>query len=241
METIPYRNTKLLVKTIPKNTLLFRLVKRPEDDLRGVLLEDGTRCLTPNYNVYFYPDPFTGKLALQKWDDLKEIPEMQVYLLNRDVKVLDLVNDPKYSRSTKNSKVMFVKRCSTVKQGCLTRKPTHYDPCVSKTIIEKFPDIVGLYVISAGDSRALKRTIKNSKYQRYIHFQKDSRNFTGVPEIILHPLVKRPSKDVITQETDKLENNYKLLESVPLQDDMLLRFMKQHAMYDSAIGFYKYH
>jgi len=164
--------------------------------------------------------------------------EMQVYLLNRDVKVLDLIRHPRYSRSTKNSKVMFIKRCSTVKQGCLPRKQNHFDACVSKTMIEKFPDIVGLYVISAGDSRSLKRTIKNSKYQSYIHFQKDARNFTGVPEIILHPLVKRPSKNVIVRDGDTLENNYKLLKSIPLKGDELLTFMKQHSVYKD--GFYTY-
>ena len=238
METIPYRNTKLLVKTIPKNTLLFRLVKRPEDDLRGVLLEDGTRCLTPNYNVYFHPDPFTGKLALQKWEEMTEI---RVYILNRDVKVLDLIHHPRYSRSTKNSKVMFIKRCSTVKQGCLPRKQNNYDACVSKTMIEKFPYIVGLYSISAGDSRVLKRTIKNSKYKSYIRFQKDARNFTGVPEISLHPLVERPSKDVIVRDGDILENNFRLLKSIPLKGENIVTFMKQHAMYDSSSGFYKYH
>ena len=65
METIRYRNTEILVKTIPKNTLLFRLPKNIEDDFKGVKLPDGTRCLTPNYNVYFHPNPFAGSIALE--------------------------------------------------------------------------------------------------------------------------------------------------------------------------------
>ena len=242
METIPYRNSKLLLKTIPKDTLLFRLVLNSTDDLRGVRLEDGTRCLTPNYNVYFYPDPFTGKLTVGQFKDIKKaLTEIKVYILTKDVKVLDLINDPKYSRSTKNSKTMFIKRCSTVKKGCLPRSQNSYDACLSKTIIEKYPDVVGMLALTVGDSAKLRKTMKQSKGVKYIRLKKDGRGISGVPEIVLHPLVKRPSKEMIIQETDNLENNYKLLLTIPLQDDLLLQFMKDHAEYDSATGFYKYY
>ena len=67
MEEIPYRNTKLLVKTIPKGTVLFRLVsKKNNDELRGIPLSDGTRCISPNHNIFFYPNPFLAKEALEK-------------------------------------------------------------------------------------------------------------------------------------------------------------------------------
>ena len=57
MEEIPYRNTKILIQTIPKGTLIFRAAEAVENDLRGVPLGDGTRCIIPNFNVFFYPNP----------------------------------------------------------------------------------------------------------------------------------------------------------------------------------------
>ena len=54
-EEIPYRKQKLKVKTIPKNTLLFRLSKSTENDLRGVPIENSeNRCIIPNFNVFFH-------------------------------------------------------------------------------------------------------------------------------------------------------------------------------------------
>ena len=51
---VPYRNTKLLVKIIPKGTVLFRITDTPENDLRGIPV-DGKRCVTPTFNVFFHP------------------------------------------------------------------------------------------------------------------------------------------------------------------------------------------
>ena len=62
METIPYRRSKLLVKTIPKGTLLFRILKNQKNDMRGVPIENDQRCLTPNFNVYFYPSELSNSM-----------------------------------------------------------------------------------------------------------------------------------------------------------------------------------
>ncbi|NDB83017.1 MAG: hypothetical protein EB127_09810, partial [Alphaproteobacteria bacterium] len=97
MEEIPYRNTKLLLQTIPKGTLLFRLVKRPLDDTRGVPLDDGTRCIIPNYNVFFYPNPFVVKLTIGKWIKNEDVGHyIYVYTLTNDIKVLKLIKPSKY-------------------------------------------------------------------------------------------------------------------------------------------------
>jgi hypothetical protein len=242
METIPYRNTKIPIKTIPKGTLLFRIVEKPEDDLRGVKLEDGTRCLTPNYNVFFHPNPFVGNFALKGWIQNQQ-KLIHVYKLKNDIKILWLVNPSKYSRRTKNSKSMFIKRCSTVKKGCLPKSGSDYDPCVSKTLIEKYPDVVGMLAISIGDTREMKRGLKKTqRLQKYFKFAKDIRGVSGVPELILHPLTSRPSGDIITQEADKLTNNYEEITSFDrFNIHKLEDFMKKHATYDPATYFYTYH
>lgn len=241
METIPYRNTKLLIKTIPKDTLLFRIVTNSIDDMRGVKLENGDRCMTPNYNVYFHPNPFIGTLSLTKY--LKNDQNMvHVYKLKNDIKVLWLLNPSKYSRRTKNNRSMFIKRCSTVKKGCLPKSGNDYDPCVSSTIIEKYPDIVGIIAISVGDTREMKKGLKKTqRLQKYFKFASDSRGLNGVPELILHPLRRRPNKDLIIKETDSIENNY---EEVTKFDrfnyQSLEKFMEKHAEYNSNTYFFTY-
>jgi len=241
METVPYRNTKLTVKTIPKGTLLFRLVKNPKDDMRGVLLKDGTRCITPNYNVFFYPNPFVGKLALNVW--VKDFNTITTYVLTKDVKVLWLLKPSKYSRVTKNTKRNFIKRCSKVPQGCLPRPYVAYNPCVSDTIIEKYPDVVGMMALAVGDAARVRDAMKNKtvRNKRFYHLADDSAGVHSIPEMILHPLTKRPQKDVVTTESDKLENNYKILKTFKTQDEEKLRnFMDKHAEYNPDTFFYTY-
>jgi hypothetical protein len=241
METVPYRRTKLSVKTFPAGTLLFRLVQRPIDDTRGVLLKDGKRCITPNYNVYFYPNPFAGKLALEEW--LSKYKNVTVYVLTKDVKVLWLLKPSKYTRTTKNTQRNFIKKCSLVPRGCLPRSGDSYNPCLSNTIIEKYPDIVGMVSLSPNDARRIRAKLPRStrKIQSYFHSATDELKIESVPELILHPLAKRPSKDVIVSEGDKLENNYKQIKSISTDNvSKLVDFMDKHAVYNSETFFYTY-
>jgi hypothetical protein len=241
MKTIRYRNTDLLVKTIPKNTLLFRIPTYIEDDFKGVKLPDGTRCLTPNHNVYFHPNPFAGSFALKGFfkDSQKSI---FVYKLIRDVDVLWLIDPSKYYRGTKNSKSMFIKRCSTVKKGCLPRTGYEYDPCMSDTMIEKYPDVVGMLAISYGDNKIIKEKLKKTaKLQKYFKMARDSAKRTGVPELVLHPLAKRPQEDIISSESDVFEYNYEVLKEFNKNDTpKLTEFMNKHAKYDPETFFYTY-
>ena len=242
METIPYRKSKLMVKTIPKGTLLFRLVKDSESDTHGVLLEDGTRCITPNYNVYFHPNPFIGYHMYKEYlDELGD--EVSIYVLEKDVKVLLLLNPSEYNRLDYKKKKLFLKPCSTARKGCLPKKGKSYDPCFSDTIVKKYPEIVGMLANAAGDvklfSKALKRGIPH-KTLRTFKKAKDSFGIEAVPELILHPLTKRPSSNVIVKEGDQLDNNYKLLKKVKYNETQLHEFMNNHAEYNSDTYFYVY-
>lgn len=244
MEEIKYRNTKLLVQTIPKGTLLFRLVNRPTDDTRGVPIDDETRCIIPNFNVFFYPNPFIMPLALGKWIKEFEKDIMYAYILVRDVKVLRLLDPSKYSRSHKTTKRNFIKLCSTVKKGCMPKTLNYYDPCLSDTIIKKYPDIVGMLALSRGDSRRLKTAIKKrgtAKVLKYFHNAKDSEGVDGPPELVLYPLSERLDKELLVKKTDKLQNNFKILTSFPVsQESQWINFMNKHAKYDPETFFYAY-
>jgi len=229
---VPYRNTKLPLKIIPKGTILFRITETPDNDLRGVPLGDGTRCLAPNFNVFFFPNPFMWKMALEKWTK-KELtnPLMCIYVLIKDVKVISLVDPSKYARTTKNEPRTFITKCSKVSQGCLPRKGNPYDPCFSKTIIKNFPDIVGMQAVSFMDGLKTKRYLnrhknKTQKLKKYIHFAEDSAKVhPSPPELILHPLSKRPSENVIVHENDSLDLNYKLIKKTPYNEEILLKYM----------------
>ena len=241
---IPYRNTKLLVQTIPKGTLLFRLVKNFKNDTRGVPLDDGTRCIIPNFNVFFYPNPFAPGITFGKYIESEGMGNtIHVYILTRDVRVIKLINPSKYSRRDKDTKRNFIKRCSLVPKGCMPKKLSEYDPCLSDTIINKYPDVVGIIGIALGDSRAMKRSLKKTskRIKKYFKFANDSRNLEGIPEIVLHPLTKRPSKQVIVHDDDILENNYKLLTKLNMNDnDKMIKFMDRHTVYDPDTFFYTY-
>jgi hypothetical protein len=242
-DSVPYRKTKLPVKTIPKGTLMFRMTKDTENDTRGVPLEDGTRCLTPHFKVFFYPNPFASELAFQKYltDYDKNV---YVYILTRDIKVFNLLKPSPYTRRDKTRKRFFLKRCSTVKQGCLTRPLNDYDACFSDTIIKKYPNIVGYIANVWSDSVYMKQNLykpENIKYKKYFHFASDATNVRSVPEIALYPLAKRSPKDVIVKPDDKLENNYKILKTFNRNDKKsIMTFMEKHTTYDPETFHYVY-
>jgi hypothetical protein len=234
---VPYRRTKLLIKTIPKGTLLFRYTKTPQNDVRGIPVDSG-RCVTPNFNVFFHPNPYIGYHLYQEYR--KEIGDtVYAYVLTHDIKVLWLLEPSPYSRMTRKKKT-FIKECSRVPKGCMPRPGNAYDPCFSDTMIKKYPDIVGMIALAPGDDKLLRKAEKRGitrKAKSYFHKARDSFGIHAVPELILHPFSKRPSKDVIIHENDKIENNYKLLKKMNYSE--VDSFMTR-AVYDPQTYFYTY-
>lgn len=244
-EEIPYRKQKLKVKTIPKNTLLFRLSKSTENDLRGVPIENSeNRCIIPNFNVFFHPNPFIGYYMYKDYlNDIGTI--VNIYILEKDIKVLMLIEPSKHTRLSNKTKRNFIKQCSDVPKGCMPRKGNSYDPCFSQTLIKKFPDIVGMITLAPGDNKLIKKAKKRGmpkKTMRILDTQKarDSFGINEIPELILYPLVKRSSKQIIVHSEDKLENNYKLLKKMKFNDDELHKFMDKYTKYNPSTYFYTY-
>jgi hypothetical protein len=164
-----------------------------------------------------------------------------IYTLTHDIKVLSLVNPSKYSRMTRKKKT-FIKECSAVPKGCMPKIGNSYDPCLSATMVKKYPDVVGMLTLSPGDNKLLKKALKHGiskKTQKTFHKAQDSFGIDEVPELILHPLTKRPSKDIKVHEQDKLENNYQLLKKMKYSEDDLHEFMK-NAKYNPDTYFFDY-
>lgn len=247
-DVIFYRRSPIMVKTIPKGTLLFRLTKSPKDDLRGFPKKDGTRCILSNHNVFFYPNPFVGRLALSEFLITKDAPFMTIYVLKNDIKVIWLLKPSKYTRVDKNRKKFFMKRCSKTRRGCVDKehpKGSHaaYNPCLSDTIIEKYPDVVGIMGIAVGDIHRVTNILKSktARNKKYYHLAEDSNGFKSIPELVLHPLKRRPSKDLIVSSGDPLETNYSLVTQIRSEDEKKLAdFMEKHAIYNPETYFYTY-
>lgn len=244
MESVPYRNTKLLVKTIPKGTLLFRLAKNVENDFRGVPIDEKTRCIHTNFKVFFYPNPFAAELAFEKY--LEEVYDKNtyVYILTKDIKVFYLLNPSPYTRRDKTRKRFFIKRCSTVKRGCMTKELNSYDACFSDTIIKKYPSIVGYIGNVFKDSVAMKKRLykpENEKYRKYFRFANDFTNVKSVPELAIYPLAERHPKDLLVEEDTPLDNNYKLFKTFNRNDKKsIMNFMDKHTKFDPETFYFTY-
>jgi len=241
MGYILYRNEKILTMTLPKNMLLFRFAQKPEDDFHGVELEDGKHCLTPTYNVFFYASPFVNKLSLPQHTKEKQI---HVYLLNHDVEVVQLFKPSKYTRGHRHAKRAFIKNCNKTKRLCLPRQARQSDPCFTETVIKKYPKLGGLVGFPIVDARMLQRKIEENKISKsnlkYIKFVEDANGVKSAPEIVLHPLTKRPSGELITTKEDKLDNNYRILTTLSVENAELKKFMEDHAVNNPDTFFYTY-
>jgi hypothetical protein len=112
-------------------------------------------------------------------------------------------------------------------------------------MVKKYPDIVGILSIARADAVRLENNLKRGKTQRrnlkYFHNATDADGTEAPPEVAIHPMTSRPSKDVITTSEDEIENNYELLKTFKTDDQETLRkFMDKHAVYNPETYYYTY-
>ncbi len=226
------------VQTIPAGTLLFRISADPVADVRGILREDGKRCIAPFFNVYFYPNPFVADITLEKWgDDYKSIPHHHVFVTTQPIQVLRLVNPSPYTRLHMNKKRSFLRPCNKTRKGCLPRTDKKYNPCFSETLAAKYPQLVGTLAIARGDAVRFKRS--NSTRKRGMRSATDANGYVAPPELQLYPLQQRSMENILSEETDPLPTSYKLLQTFDRKDVAGLEaFMKTHTKFDPTTFFY---
>lgn len=228
MDHILYRKEKIPTMTLKKGTLLFRYTKDSKTDLRGIPIDENHTCLNSNYNVFFHPNPFVGKAMLYQF---RKFDTIHVYRTLHDLNIIKLLKPSKYTRGHRHSSRSFITSCSKTRKGCFERKPKSSDPCFSKTIIEKYPDIVGMIGFAKIDADALQKTLDSGYIKpanmKYFHFMEDANGVKSIPEIILYPLRRRNPKDQILENNQKIDSAYELLGEFQYDTIKLREFMEK--------------
>lgn len=242
MEIVNYKKHKIYLDTIPKGTLLFRVVPEKEDDFTGVSV-GYKKCIPPQYNVFFYFNPFVTESQPRWYESIKT---MEVYELEKDVKVVLLLKPSPHTRGdsrykTKKTKTFMI-TCNKTRKSCLKGRP--YDPCFEEEFIKKFPNVVGYIGVGRNDSLELKAYMKTSLKPviDYIQIEEDNRGVTGTPELVLYPLQERTQEDIVISNPDEWIQtqhfNYKHLKSLPHNQKDLLNFIQNHTIRDQNTGYY---
>lgn len=147
---------------IPKGTILFRStysVSNLISDFAGIQINKNNYCLYPNYNVFFYPFPFVS-------ESVKLYEYTSVYVLNNDVKLINLILPSKYSRKDRITGKGGIISCDKISiKGCekeddmnefTAKEGFDYDPCINyKKIAKDDNDVVGMIAIAEEDSHEL--------------------------------------------------------------------------------------
>jgi hypothetical protein len=188
--------TEFKTITIPKGTLLFRGIDFSSHNPSEYYTEfiNKNLCIPPTKNVYFYPVPYVS-IAVNPFN------VVILYTINYDLELLLLVKPsshfkPNASEQNQSSN-QIITLCGSVSENDKCNQPmSEDDPCFTYEFIQKFPHISGYVGLDAGDVERflghyrvlLKHGMTNRIKQIIPAIIENSRGFTGVPEIVLHPL-----------------------------------------------------
>ena len=246
---------------IPKNTLLFRVVNAPITDFIGVKLEEnnisafeksknnvnvGKYCIPKEFNVFFYMSPFIAD-GLSEW--FKDFKNLEIYATNNDIKILSMIGNSKYNRSMRFTSDLATS-CDKVNDSCINGR--YYDLCFSHNMIREHPSIMGWISVTRNDAKKFMNEIKNGNLKdreiiNYIHLVKDNRGVLGPAEVAIYPLKKRINDNQYINESD-IDNwinnneqfNYRHIVSLNRDKNIILDFMRQHAILNDRTKFYEY-
>jgi len=227
---------------LPQGTLLFRVVPDKLTDFTGSKTEDGSLCIPPQYNVFFYFDPFTAEIFPEY---LGNIPNVEVYKLKHTIKVVSMIAPSTLTKAQRLSGKGVIKSCNKTRKACL--KGRVYDACLSDTFIAKYPSIVGWIGLGRSDSTRVMKEIKSGVLQDktdYIHLVSDSRGFKGSPELALYPLKERQISDItIDNPTEWMKTqdfNFEHVATLSRNKDVLVNFLTTKATFVEGKWYYNY-
>lgn len=236
-----FRKQPVHLYTVPKGTLLFRTAERYDTDFTGVPL-NGESCIPPQYNVFFYFNPFAVESV--HWYDF--IKDMRVYETTQDTKVVLLLKPSKMTRgdSRNKTKKSILIPCSKTRKACV--KGRDYDPCFSESFLKKHPDVLGYMGMARKDAQQLRDAMKTSLKHvvKYIQLAEDERGFKGTPEVVLYPLRKRNFEDIMIKDKDGFvknhDFNFRYIKTLSRERKELVDFMEKHTVQNPDTGFFTY-
>lgn len=182
------------ILTIPSGTILFRYVKDPKTqifDFTGRYDEKiDAYNLSPFHNTFFYFNPYIIDTNSYIPEEIKgKEPNMVVYLVTKDIKVLLMINP---SNLTKRKKFSGIISCKDILE-CNGDPGLKSDSCFNKKFIDQNPDVVGKINIKYKDNVDLKNAMELGKvedFEKFFSFYRDADFNTGTPEISLYPRTK---------------------------------------------------
>jgi hypothetical protein len=228
---------KVKVITIPKDTLLFRVVADYKRDFQGVNI-DGSYCIPVQYNVFFYFNPFAVDALPEFYEKHKEI---QVYKTTAPLKIISLISPSDLSRGNRMTKGKVIKSCNQTRKSCKPGRES--DACFDDDFLQKNPSIVGWIGIGRSDSIQINKEIETGELQNvkeFIHLVKDKRNIKGPPELALYPLKSRQADDVKNIDIASSEYNYERIKSLPRNHEVLIDFLNNNATRVKGKWYYTY-
>jgi hypothetical protein len=259
---IPFEGNDVYVTTLPKGTLLFRGVEdlsKITEDLFGVL-QGKQYCLSPNYNVFFYPFPFADSTIIR-------YSHLLAYVVANDVNLATFISPSPMIRGDRyqaqGSPILSCGNIPKDEHGC-GLEGRQYDPCFKPAFREAHPDVSGMIGIANMDRKTFVELVENYRVDtplrrqlnKYLTTYVDATGKPGIPEVILHPFTKRLDTDILTPNTTKIVEWYKLVgklasyrvwHTMKRDDDAILEFLETittKGLYNSVVkldkrtGFY---
>lgn len=235
--------TPVYVTTLPKGTVLYRGVKTTDtlyQDLYGTQMKDGSFCLPPEYNVFFYPFPFADVIIKQD----EGYSHVLVYVTLHDIQLAAFLSPSPMRRSDRVQDEGPITSCFDIPSHGCGLSGRHYDPCFKPDFRAAHPDVSGMIAIADMDRRTFLGIVNDFKkgtplrkyFNQYVSAYTDRTNRPGIPELILYPLTTRGTADTMTPKGTKIEAwydmhadtaSYALWRIIPRDDDSILAFMEE--------------
>jgi hypothetical protein len=201
-----FEGKKSTILTIPKGTVLFRVVKNPDNHLFDFLgkydKETDTYTLSPDQNTffYFYPYVFDTNKYLPLEIPEGKTPKMITYITTKDVNVLILVKPSEYTKS-KRSRANSIISCKDI-LTCDGEAGMKEDLCFNPRFKEQNPDVIGKINLKYGDNLDLKKAIESGDFddfQKFIAFFRDADFDSGIFELSLYPRITHKNECINTK------------------------------------------
>jgi hypothetical protein len=191
--------TSFKTVTIPQGTILFRGIHFENENKFANLFNDfigvhtgHVRSIPPTMNVFFYPVPYVS-------DSVMIYSTHAMYITQYEIELILLIKPSSIVRSDKNklnidsgpivtcNKLRYKDKCGLFMSDD--------DPCLTESVRKRFPQIDGYIGIAEQDASIFTMKFKNMVDENIDIVKQiipsiiiNSRELSGIPEIVIHPM-----------------------------------------------------